>query len=320
MNILKNLQSFDAGKNASIMTRFLKEKVSELGRDGIVVPISGGLDSSVIATLAVQAIGCKKVTGLLLPEKQGNPEASSFARLLAEHLHIKTRTIDITSPLMSFGAYNFILSRIPGRAVRETLVKLFKKGDNHLLRFNNGTRNRLVRGGVASFMIKQRVRLVATYYFAEERNLLVCGSAHKSEDLVGLYVKFGVDDAADVMLLKNLYRTQILMLGEFLGIPEEILGRTPNPDLIPGVTDKYKDILGIESLKLDMILVGLENKVSLKDIAKQAGVGLQDVNNIIDLVRATAHMRNPSMTPVLAAPRIPDKTAGRAPVVSRKKM
>lgn len=110
-----------------------------------------------------------------------------------------------------------------------------------------GTGDRLTRHGIASFFTKQGIRLMATYKYAEENNLLVVGSAHKSEDLVGLYVKFGVDDAADVMPMKIFYRTHILQLADSLGIPGKITSKSPNPDLISGVTDKYKDVLNISS-------------------------------------------------------------------------
>ncbi len=155
------------------------------------------------------------------------------------------------------------------------------------------------RRGVASFFAKQRARLIAVYKFAEERNLLVCGSAHKSEDYVGLYVKFGVDDAADIMPLKYLYRTQILQLAEHLNVPPEIRARTPNPDLVPGVSDKYRDILHLESGKLDLLLYGIERGMKTNLIAEALDIPQKKVLEIEELVRLTAHMRNPVMAPVL---------------------
>ena len=210
--------AIDAERYASLIASFIADTMTDLFREGVLVPISGGLDSSVVASLAVRAVGKEAVTGLLLPEKQGNPEAEHYAHRIAESLGIETHTIDISKALKSLGAYDFALSQIPGRRLKAALVRAFKRG-NQILEINRGTAGKLARKGAASFFIKQRVRLVASYKYAEERNLLVCGSAHKSEDLVGLYVKFGVDDVADVMPLKRLYRTQILQLGECLGLP-----------------------------------------------------------------------------------------------------
>jgi NAD+ synthase len=289
--------AIDTERYAPVIASFIADAMTDLSRAGVLVPISGGLDSSVVASLSVRAVGKEAVTGLLLPEKQGNPEAERYATLVAEELGIETRTIDISKALAALGAYGFALSKIPGRRLKAGLVRSFNRG-NQILKLNRGTASSLARRGAANFFIKQRVRLVATYRYAEERNLLVCGSAHKSEDLVGLFVKFGVDDAADVMPLKHLYRAQILQLGEHLGLPAEILSRSPNPDVIPGVTDKYRDILGIESAKVDLILLGIERGLETADIAGQTGVLEQDVAAIEELVRVTAHMRNPSMAPI----------------------
>jgi len=289
--------AIDAERYASKIAGFIAAAMSDLFRAGVLVPISGGLDSSVVASLAVRAVGKEAVTGLLLPEKQGNPEAELYAGRIAESLGIETRTVDISKALKGLGAYSLALSHIPGRRLKAALVRVFNRG-NQILELNRGTASSLARKGAASFFIKQRIRLAATYKYAEERNLLVCGSAHKSEDLVGLFVKFGVDDGADVMPLKHLYRTQILQLGEHLGLPAEILSRSPNPDVIPGVTDKYRDILGLESAKVDLILLGIERGLETAEIASQTGVSRKDVATIEELVRVTAHMRSPSMAPV----------------------
>ena len=79
------------------------------------------------------------------------------------------------------------------------------------------------------------------------------------------------------MPLKNLFRSHILQIAEYLGIPKNITARTPNPDLIPGVNDKYMDILGIPSDKVDLILYGLENKIKASQIAEQTGVQVSEV-------------------------------------------
>ncbi len=289
--------AIDAERYSAEMARFISAAARDLSRAGVLVPLSGGLDSSVVAALAVRAVGTEAVTALLLPEKQGNPEAAGYAALVAESLGIRTHTIDISKALAALGAYDFALARVPGRRLKAGLVRVFNRGDNPILAFHLGTENGLVRRGATSYFSKQRVRLVAAYRYAEEHNLLVCGSAHKSEDMVGLYVKFGVDDAADVMPLKNLYRAHVLQLGEHLGLPPEILDRSPNPDMVPGIEDKYRDILGIESAKVDLILLGLERGMAPAEISAQVGVPEEKATLIADLVRATAHMRNPSMAP-----------------------
>jgi NAD+ synthase len=294
----------DAEKYCHDASGFIKDKMTELRRNGIVVPISGGIDSSVAACLCVNAVGRNRVTGLLLPEKQGNPEAVKYAGILAEYLRIKTKKIDISRVLKSLGTYDFILNKIPSRELKARIVGKYldPSKESMFIRGVKGRGNKFINRGIASFYTKQRVRLVAAYKFAEENNLLVVGSAHKSEDMVGLYVKFGVDDMADVMPLKNLYRTHIIQLAQFLGVPGEIASRTPNPDLVPGISDKYRDILQINWRELDLVLYGLEKKLSTRDVARQIGLDVDKVEQINEMVGLTFHMRNHSMAPDYGIP------------------
>jgi NAD+ synthase len=283
----------DSEKYCRTTREFIREKMLEMRRSGIVVPISGGLDSSVVACLCVNAVGRNMVTGLLLPEKQGNPEADKYAGILAEFLKIKTAGVDISRVLKSLGTYKFILNKIPSHRLKAKLVGeyLDPSKESMFLKGIKGTGNKFIYRGVASFYTKQRVRLVAAYKFAEENNLLVAGSAHKSEDMVGLYVKFGIDDNADLMPLKNLFRTQIVQLAEFLKVPREITERTPNPDLVPGVTDKYMDILHINWQKLDLILYGLEKGMGTRMIAQQLDMSDSKIEQIKEIVSLTFHMK-----------------------------
>ena len=296
---LEKYLQIDPEKYSIIIQSFIKKKILDLNRNGIVIPISGGLDSSVVATLCVKAIGKEKVTGLLLPEKQGNPEAEKYAYHLATFLGIKTKKIDISQTLKKIGTFNFILSLIPGYNLKKEIVKTFLSSskENLFIKAIRGEADSLMRKGVASFYTKQRIRLVVTYKYAEENNLLVAGSAHKTEDYIGLYVKFGVDDMADIMPLRRLFRTQILQIADFLNIPKIITDRKPNPDLIPGISDKYYDVLGIKYDQIDMILVCIEQSLPAEQIVENTDIPLNEVEKIIELYRLTDHMRNPSMTP-----------------------
>jgi NAD+ synthase len=152
---------------------------------------------------------------------------------------------------------------------------------------------------MASYNSKHRVRCIVAYKYAEEHNLLVAGSAHKSEDLVGLFVKNGVDDNADIMPLKNFFRSHILRIAREIGVPDAICNRTPNPETIPGIDDKYQDFLGIPAEKLDIILHQLENGRKPDEISGMVSLDTSTIEEIRDLVAATAHMRNHSMAPEL---------------------
>jgi len=294
MKLIPEVFMIDCEAQCPRIELFLREKMIELRRVGIVVAISGGLDSSAVVTLCVRAVGKEKVSGLMLPEKRGNPDAFVFAKKLASSLGIGTTIIDISKILGALGTYDFIADRVGLPAVVKKVVKEIpvERKKVFFLAGIQGTGNAIVRQALASMYSKQRIRLVVTYKYAEERNLLVVGCAHKSEDLVGLFCKYGVDDNADVMPLKHLYRSEILQLAHYLGVPIDIIERTPNPDMLPGIEDKYWDVLGIRSETLDLLLYGLEQGMQCEEIADQMQLELAKVQEIQALVRSTAHMRH----------------------------
>jgi NAD+ synthase len=298
MELSGEIFKIDAAVSIERLLDFIRQQLSALHRDGILVPFSGGLDSSTVLLLCARAAGKDRVTALLMPEKQGNPEAERYARILTDQFQIKTVTRDLSPILSSIGTYKFLLSGIPFHSVRNWLTRAFLKRSktNPFLKIMQGQAGSLEREGYAKYLSKQRIRVVVEYLIAEEMNFLVAGCAHKSEDMVGLFVKFGVDDLADIMPLKNLYRSHILQLAESLGVPQEILSRTPNPDIIPGVSDKYVDILGLSYDTLDLVLYGIDHGMEDVSIAEQLHLPPGKVQEIRSLVVHTAHMRSPSLS------------------------
>lgn len=301
MDLNASVFKIDAAQICTRIESFIKQNMLELNRDGIVVALSGGLDSSTVIKLCVRALGKAKVTALILPEKEGNPQATHYATMMACHLDIKTKIISLSKILKAAGTYNFILSKIPTRKLRTIMVKgVFKAAkENPFIEGLRGVANTMYRKGKAVMNSKHRARLLTIYKYAEENNLLVAGCAHKSEDMLGLFVKFGVDDNADIMPLKNCYRSHILQIARYIKVPDEIIQRKPNPDIIPGVEDKYYDILGIDAHTIDIILYGIENKLDNAVIARAAGLAKEKIQEINEIVELTTHMRNPSMSPVL---------------------
>jgi len=117
--------------------------------------------------------------------------------------------------------------------------------------------------------------------------------------MVGLFVKYGVDDCADIMPLKNIFRSHTLQLAGYLGIPAAILHRSPNPDILPGITDKYIGYFKMDYLKIDLILLGLQQGLPDDEIAAQVGISEQSVNQIHEIVRLSEHTRNHELAPIL---------------------
>lgn len=281
--------------------RFISGQVTELGREGIVVALSGGLDSSTVLALCARAVGPDRVTALLLPDKRGSRDALRFSRLVAGQLGVRVVALDATRVNRAAGVYDFVGYRVPWRRLVARVVRTYlaKGADSIFLAGVRGTDHRLTREALAAIYARQRLRMVMTYRHAELHRLLVVGTAHKSEDLLGLFVKFGVDDAADLMPLKGLYRSQVLRIAEAVGVPAEVLARTPNPEMLPGIEDKYLDIFGVPAPTVDLMLWGIEHHLPNADIAHDTGVAPAKVAELREAVRVSAHMRQPSRQPDL---------------------
>lgn len=283
---------------------FIRTKFIESKKDGILVTISGGLDSSVTATLVTRAIGKEKVTGLMLPELFGNPEANHFGNLIIKHLDINFEKIYINPIIRSLKISSLLLTLLGGREFWKKRIEKIKekKGDEvykGYLKMLRGERVETFQKYSSKINGRQRARLLYAYKYAKEHNLLLAGATHKTERSVGLFAKFGIDDCADIMPLKNVYRSHILQIGSHIGIPTEILNRTPNPDMVPGVTDKYVSYLELTALQVDLILIGLEKKMTPKEIAEQIDIKEEKVLEIQEIFSLTELQRNPSIAPTM---------------------
>jgi NAD+ synthase len=277
---------------------FIRDAMRSMNRVGIVVPLSGGLDSSTVAALCARAVGRENVTGLMLPDIKGSRPALRFGRLVVKELGIHGHIINTTAILNAAGAYRFITNLVPSRRLLSRMVKRALAGSrkNLFLEGIKGSDDPFMRRAFASIYARQRARVIVTCRYADLHGLLVAGSAHKSEDLVGLFVKFGIDDSADIMPLKQLYRSHILQISRYVGVPTSVIDRSPDPEMLPGVEDKYLDVLGAPSDKVDLVLFGLENGMSNEEIAEQCGLSSTKVTEIREIVAMSSHMRSPSMS------------------------
>ena len=131
--------------------------------------------------------------------------------------------------------------------------------------------------------------MMLIYFYAELENKLVVGATNRSEHEIGFFVKHGCDDAADVMPLLNLYKTQVRELARYLNIPLGIIEKLPSPDIIPGITDEQA--IGIPYEKLDSILLALEKGWENFEIAKVLEVEEKRVVYVKNLVKRSEHMR-----------------------------
>jgi NAD+ synthase len=240
---------------------FIADYVKSSGVKGIVVGLSGGVDSSTTAALAARAIGGHRVVGLMLPEKETlKTKDISHAELVAKMFKLKPTRIDITDPL-------------------ETLYKSMPVFDPS---------DKLSKGNV-----KARTRMIYIYYYANRLNMIVCGSSDKSETMMGYFTKWG-DVAADISPIMDLYKTQVRELAKHIGVPMEIVRKAATPALWPG--QLAEDELGMKYDKLDLILYGLEHFMKPSEIADQLHIEKEAVDRIRHRWLSAEHKRRMLLT------------------------
>ena len=298
--IAEHLQ-IDSERVSQELETFIKTSVGDFHREGVIVGLSGGLDSSVVLALSVAALDSSKALGLIMPEKDSSQDSESDAMLLAETLGVRVEKVELTPILDEMGIYQhipravFAQKNIAGAVVKGS-YKIYTTltGERPFLSGLQGTNLGLLKRANAYYRMKHRLRMVILYSYAERENLLVVGTVNKTEFLTGFFVKYG-DSAADITPLLPLYKTQVRQLAEFLHIPDRIINKTPSPDLIPGITDEFA--IGIPYEKLDLILSGLDTNIAVKDIVVKTGVKQKTIEYVKELVKRSEHMRISPLVP-----------------------
>lgn len=244
---------------------FIKEYFENTGFKGIILGMSGGIDSSTIAALSAKAIGNKKVIGLMLPEKETySREDVEHAQAVIEKFKLRSKLCDITPVLEMF--YKAIPTFEPSEKI--------SKGN-----------------------LKARTRMIYIYYYANKLNLLVCGSSDKSEAMMGYFTKWG-DIAADIHPIMDLYKIQVQKLAQHMSIPREIIAKPASPALWPSQTAEEE--LGVKYEILDLILYGLEHFMTVGEISEQLAVEEELVNKIKHRWLSSEHKRRVLLTTKLA--------------------
>ncbi len=241
---LDELLDFDPKETLNKTLDFIRKAVEETKASGVVLGLSGGVDSSLTATLCARALGKDKVLGVLMPTSFTPKEDIADALSLAESLGIRTETISIDEICCSF-------------------VKVLKIRED-----TAGTRIPLAN-------IRARTRMIILYFFANVHNYLVAGTSDRSEALIGFFTKHG-DGAADFLPIRHLYKTQARRLAAYMGIPERMAFKPSSPQLYP--SHKIRDELPIDYDKLDPVLVGLfDCKLPSEKVSEMADVPLDTV-------------------------------------------
>lgn len=290
--------AIDAPAEAERIAGSLRAQVlKRLRRKGIVVGLSGGVDSSVVAALSVRAFGAANVLGVYMPEQDSDPDSLRLGREVAACLGIETVLEDITPILVGAGCYRrrdeYIRRLFPqyGPGWRSKIV-LRRAGGTagynvfHLVvRGPHGEEQEarmpleVYLGIVATTNMKQRTRKQLEYYHADRLQYAVAGTPNRLEYDQGFFVKNG-DGAADVKPIAHLYKSQVYQLAAHLGVPEEIRGRPPTTDTYSLSQTQEEFFFGISLATLDRCMYALDHGIAAEEAATAVGLTPEQVHDV----------------------------------------
>jgi NAD+ synthase len=297
-----------------------------LKRKGVIVALSGGIDSSVVAALCVKALGSARVLGLMLPEADSSPESLRLAKLLAESLGIQTHVEDISAILTAAGCYQrrddairtvlpqytsdykskiVLPDQLGGSAYRVfSVVTLSPQGERTEARLSLDS----YLGIVAATNFKQRTRKMMEYYYADRFHYAVAGTPNRLEYDQGFFVKNG-DGAADLKPIAHLYKTQVYQLAEHLGIPDEIQKRPPTTDTYSLDQSQEEFYFPLPYRRMDLCLYARNHDLEPGEVAPVIGLSPEQVARVYQVIdrtrKATRYLHCP---PLLSqsVPEVPD--------------
>lgn len=288
-----------------------------LHRRGLVVAISGGIDSSTCAALAVHALGPSRVFGLILPERDSSDDSAVRAGILAQHLGIRTETVDIAPALEAIGCY-----RARDAAVRNALPE-YSEGWKFKIVIDGGIEGRVNRfrlvaeapdGSpherhlalndyltiVAATNFKQRIRKTLEYFHADRLNYAVVGTPNRLEYDQGFFVKNG-DGSADVKPIAHLYKSQVYAMARHLGLPERVCAAVPTTDTYSLSQGQDEFYFALPYRQMDLALWALNHDVPATQLAQALGIGETQAQAIFEDIRNKRRTtRYLHMPPVLA--------------------
>jgi NAD+ synthase len=293
-----DLLRIDAAQAAREITTAVESTVVRgMRKRGVVIGLSGGVDSSVCAALCARALGPERVVGLLMPERESSSETLELGRLAAESAGITAVLEDISGLLDAAGCYarrdGAIRSLIPeydaGWRCKVSLPSVVNSDQYRIFsviaQAPDGTqrRARVTPSAylelVAATSFKQRTRKMMEYYHADRLNYAVVGTPNRLEYDQGFFVKNG-DGAADIKPIAHLYKTQVYQLAEYLGVPETIRSRPPTTDTysLPQTQEEFYFSLPYD--KMDLCLYARNNGIDAADVGAALGLTALEVERV----------------------------------------
>ncbi len=261
MNEAKKQNIIDLETARTTIRRFIKGKLLQAGSKGYVLGLSGGVDSSLAAALAVEAVGPEKVLGVLMPYKTSSESSITDAELLAKHLGIEHRQVDISAMVDAY--------------------------------FSNIDDSLKIRAG--NKMARERMAIL--FDIAQETGRLVLGTGNRTESCLGYTTWYG-DSACSINPVGELYKTEIRAMAELVGLPEQIITKIPSADLWVGQTDE--DEIGVTYDTIDKILKRIvdEDFLSISLLVKD-GFDSRDISRVVSLLNLNSFKRRqPDVAPL----------------------
>lgn len=309
-----------AREAASIADTIRADVLGRLRRRGVVVGLSGGIDSSVVAALAAAALGPAKVLGLLMPDVASADDSLRLGRLMAETLGIPTLVEEIAPILSAAGCYARQTDAIrmvfpdyvegqPFKIVLPSILAADRLNVARLTVIDAAGTERTARMSleanlqlVAATNFKQRVRKMLEYYHADRLHYAVAGTPNRLEYDQGFFVKQG-DGAADVKPIAHLYKSQVYALAAHLGVPEEIRRRPPTTDTFPMPQTQEEFYFSLPYAKMDLCLYARNHGVSAADAAPAVGLTPEQVERVFkDIEQKRRATRYLHAAPLLVGP------------------
>jgi len=314
MSFSKNEIRIDATTEADRIVEKMRQVVGqELHKNGAVVGISGGIDSSVCLALSARAFGPEKVLGITMPEMDSNPSSSILAGKLARQYEVPCIVEDMTAALAGFGTYRrrdeairnvfpeydatyrakIVLPPALGSKDQLNVFRLTiisPEGEEKTERIPLKEYLQIV----AASNFKQRSRMAMLYYHADRLNYAVVGTGNKNEHEQGFFVKYG-DGGADIKPIAHLFKTQVFQLAEALGVPEEIRKRTPTTDTYSAECTQEEFFFRVPFEIGDLVWYAMEKDIPVDEVARELGLDEGQVirvqNDIKRKIKATEYLR-----------------------------
>src|SRR5512138_2312085 len=285
-----------------ICTRMREILSRDLSRRGFVIAMSGGIDSSVCAALAVRAVGKERVYGMMLPERDSSGFSTARGRQLADHLGIRYEVFDIAPALEAIGCYKWrddairkvfpdygegwknkivISGGLEGRVNHFQLVVQTPQGEIKQERLGLPEYLQIV----AATNFKQRIRKTMEYFHADRLNYAVIGTPNRLEYDQGFFVKNG-DGSADIKPIAHLYKTQVYALARHMKLPEDICNATPTTDTYSLAQGQDEFYFALPYQKMDLALWAYNNGRSPAELASVIGISEEQAQHVFRDIKA----------------------------------